>query len=43
MVLLIKGFTFDDKVWSEAVARVADHIETHKVVAAKAAAGQEAS
>jgi len=43
LVLLIKGFTFDDKVWSEAVARVADHIETHKVVAAKAAAGQEAS
>jgi len=41
-VLLIKGFTFDDKVWSEAVARVDDHIETHNVVAAEAA-GKEAS
>jgi len=41
-VLLIKGFTFDDKVWPEAIARIAGHVEAH-VVAEEAAAGEVAS
>jgi hypothetical protein len=41
LVFLIKGFTFNDKVWSEAIARIADHLTTH--VIADAAAGAEIS
>jgi pimeloyl-ACP methyl ester carboxylesterase len=38
IVFLIKGFTFDDKVWAEAIARIADHITTHVTADAVAAA-----
>jgi pimeloyl-ACP methyl ester carboxylesterase len=41
LVFLIKGFMFDDKVWPEAIARIADHIVTH--VAAGATVREEES